>query len=347
MNENLILEGLREKNNNVEQIIANNKNIKEKLLNAIDKAIDYLEELKDGEHIHYDASDKYPDHFSSYKHILNSCLNLASKVKTLFESIDPAYDDYSYLSVVSLSLENIIKDYDAENYHNFPNDLARIQANFLSIDYFLRTFSNDREKYNRIIVSEIKDMVLQSEEELNKFRRIRNIADNAKTENIYETAVDKYRGLEKENRDNFFAALIVTVAISILMIIFKKCLTDLGLGNIEFWILKFSVLAVGITLITYFLKQSSHYQHLADQNYQTQVELQAYPSFMASIPTEEAAAVRKELALKYFGREINGVAHKDTSSLISDQMKSTTDMVKATTEAIKSLNKGGGSNGSQ
>ncbi len=94
---------------------------------------------------------------------------------------------------------------------------------------------------------------------------------------------------------------------------------------------------MGITLISYFLKQSSHYQRLADQNYQTQVELQAYPSFMESIPTEEAASVRKELALKYFGREIDGSTHKDMSNLISDQMKNTTDMVKATTEAIKNL----------
>ncbi|WON80803.1 hypothetical protein OK024_03190 [Acinetobacter sp. UGAL515B_02] len=59
---------------------------------------------------------------------------------------------------------------------------------------------------------------------------------------------------------------------------------------------------------------------------------------MESIPTEEAASVRRELALKYFGREIDGTAHKDMSNLISDQMKSTTDMVKATTEAIKNLN---------
>ena len=102
------------------------------------------------------------------------------------------------------------------------------------------------------------------------------------------------------------------------------------------------IIALGITLITYFLKQSLHYKRLADQNYQTQVELQAYPSFMESIPTEEAAFVRKELALKYFGREIDGATHKDMSNLISDQMKSTTDMVKATTEAIKSLNGKGG-----
>ncbi|EPF6052642.1 hypothetical protein L5R14_003768, partial [Acinetobacter baumannii] len=118
-----------------------------------------------------------------------------------------------------------------------------------------------------------------------------------------------------------------------------KLITWFALSTTEFWILKASLLIVGITLISYFLKQSAHYQKLADQNYQTHVELRAYPSFMESIPTEEAASVRKELALKYFGREIDGAAHKDISNLISDQMKSTTEIVKATTEAIKNLKK--------
>ena len=142
-------------------------------------------------------------------------------------------------------------------------------------------------------------------------------------------------GLEKDYRWYFYWALGLTVAISLGTFFLKKVLIPAFLGNVEFWVLKASIIVVGVTLITYFLKQSTHYQRLADQNYQTQVELQAYPSFMESIPTEEAASVRKELALKYFGREIDGAAHKDMSNLISEQMKSTTDMVKAATDALK------------
>lgn len=173
--------------------------------------------------------------------------------------------------------------------------------------------------------------------ELDGFRRLRNIADNAKTENIYDNAVKKYRGLEEVYRSYFYYGIGIVVAISVLILFCKTLIVPNLFSNIEFWILKGSILVVGITLVTYFLKQSSHYQNLADQNYQTQVELQAYPTFMESIPTEEAASVRKELALKYFGREIDGAAHKDMSNLIADQMKSTTEMVKASTEAIKNL----------
>ncbi len=182
--------------------------------------------------------------------------------------------------------------------------------------------------------TEIFDVKSKIEEEAEDFRRKRNIADNAKTENIYDQAVIKYRGLEEKYRVIFYWAIALTVGLSLFMFLIKNPLVD-RIGEVEFWVIKVSILAVGITLITYFLKQSAHYQRLADQNYQTQVELQAYPSFMESIPTNEAASVRKELALKYFGREIDGAAHKDMSNLISDQMKSTTEMVKAATDVLK------------
>ncbi|WP_368576267.1 hypothetical protein [Acinetobacter baumannii] len=173
--------------------------------------------------------------------------------------------------------------------------------------------------------------------ELESFRRLRNIADNARTENIYNTAVDKYRNLEENYRSYFYWGIGILLCLSVGLLTLKQDLVPYLFSTIEFWAVKVSLLLVGITLISYFLKQSAHYQRLADQNYQTQVELQAYPSFMESIPSEEAASVRKELALKYFGREIDGTAHKEMSNLISDQMKSTTEMVKATTEAIKNI----------
>jgi len=211
----------------------------------------------------------------------------------------------------------------------------RIKHGVMSLLDVAKQFRKLYEAVNKALPPILSDALQQLNEELVSFRRNRNIADNAKTENIYDQAVIKYRGLENSYRKTFYLAIGITVGLSLLGLFLKKWLVPNYLGNIEFWVLKVSILVVGVTLITYFLKQSSHYQRLADQNYQTQVELQAYPTFMESIPTEEAASVRKELALKYFGREIDGAAHKDMSNLISEQMKSTTDMVKAATDALK------------
>lgn len=199
-------------------------------------------------------------------------------------------------------------------------------------------YSSLRTLFDDILFENFKGKIVEVNKEILGFRRSKNILDNLMTENIYDVAVAKYKKLEKKYRKYFYRSVPIVIIIAILTFLSKKLLTEkFGIDEFSYWVLKISILLLGITLISYFIKQSSHYQRLADQNYQTQVELQAYPSFMESIPTEEAASVRKELALKYFGREIDGAAHKDMSNLISDQMKSTTEMVKATTEAIKNL----------
>ncbi len=229
-------------------------------------------------------------------------------------------------------LENNM-DFPEDGFRNLLSFLDNIREFLLSIAHqdYLKSIKNTID----VIVNEIEKGSNEVKSNIEHYMRLRNIADNAKTESIYNNAVQKYRDLEKGYRTYFYWAIGLTVTISLGTFFAKKLLVPDFLGDIEFWVLKASIIVVGITLITYFLKQSSHYQRLADQNYQTQVELQAYPSFMESIPTSEAASVRKELALKYFGREIDGATHKDMSNLISDQMKSTTEMVKAATDVLK------------
>ena len=319
----------------IERIKDDNMKIKSKITVEIEKVIDYLEELKDGKHIDYQASDKYPDLFDLNKHLIGGCVRQAARLKSIIESIETDSENLDYLFSISLPLKTVIKEYDEENYYLMPNDLAVTNASLFSMESFITALKREKDNYSRVITDEIRNIILHADDEISRFRRIRNIADNAKTENIYDQAVTKYRGLEKDYRWYFYWALGLTVAISLGTFFLKKVLIPAFLGNVEFWVLKASIIVVGVTLITYFLKQSTHYQRLADQNYQTQVELQAYPSFMESIPTEEAASVRRELALKYFGREIDGAAHKDMSNLISDQLKSTTEMVKAATDVLK------------
>ncbi|MEG1489164.1 hypothetical protein [Acinetobacter sp.] len=47
----------------IEKIKEDNKTIKNKIIVEIVQLIDYLEELKEGKHINYQASDKYPSLF--------------------------------------------------------------------------------------------------------------------------------------------------------------------------------------------------------------------------------------------------------------------------------------------
>ncbi|MFW2015348.1 hypothetical protein [Acinetobacter bereziniae] len=243
-------------------------------------------------------------------------------------------ETYGMVTTYIYKLENNIEITELE-LSDFLNLIDKILI-FL-INYSHREYLREVKIHIDLIQAEITEHYRHVEQDVERYKRLRSIADNAATENIYDKAVERYRKLEVDYRTMFYLSIGITLLFSILVFSLKVQLVPSFFTNIEFWAIKISLLAVGVTLITYFLKQSTHYQRLADQNYQTQIELQAYPSFMESIPTDEAASVRKELALKYFGREIDGSVHKDMGNLIVDQMKSTTEMVKATTEAIKNL----------
>ncbi|WP_155757958.1 hypothetical protein [Acinetobacter rudis] len=255
---------------------------------------------------------------------------LLIKVPELFpyisKIITDLYDKFKYWET------DLINGRTKEELENFSNQLL-VLANYLS------TIRDLNLEFNKYTTKLINQSIVDVNKELETFKRLRNIADNGLTEGIYNNAVLKYQKFEKKYRKYFYRTVATVLILAFLLLLFKsKVISALQIGDTEFWVLKVSLLVVGVTLISYFVKQSVHYQKLADQNYQTQIELQAYPSFMESIPTNEAASIRKELALKYFGREIDGSTHKDMSNLILDQMKSTTELVKASAEVVKGFN---------
>ncbi|KHN66733.1 hypothetical protein [Acinetobacter calcoaceticus] len=267
-------------------------------------------------------------------------------IKTLVDrNIVPNLDNFKDLytdEIIITSIEDLLTDTlnDAETFIKDKDNvyLAKVIGDLKAVDSLLNTCRISTTGFQHVVKEYLGAAQASVSRELLGFRKNRAERDNAETESIYEQAVERYKKLENKYRKYFYRCIFLVLVLAFTTLLFKgKLITWFALSTTEFWVLKASLLIVGITLISYFLKQSSHYQKLADQNYQTHVELRAYPSFMESIPTEEAASVRKELALKYFGREIDGAAHKDMSNLISDQMKSTTEMVKATTEAIKNI----------
>ena len=346
----------RKRLENEQQFQELRKDLIEKIQNLIQKEI--FEEIKSRELLNETQINKIKVILNNLlSRINNEYTTLLSKwvlevIKTKIENLE------GILFVLNNSLNENKKDpsikyIGIENKRTFKDYSDFIYINVLSIEnaieYLYTLYDGLKIQSQQVLIEENNNFLEKMDHarsdlvtEVENFRRLRNIADNAKTEDIYNNAVIKYGKAEKKYRYLFLGTLLIVILVSL-----KLWDTDY-INNIInqpsyaksaiFWSVKITTLIAGITLITYFLKQSVHYQRLAEQNYQTQLELQAYPSFMESIPTEEAASVRKELAIKYFGREIDGTAHKDMSNLISDQMKSTTDMVKATTEAIKNLN---------
>lgn len=85
----------------IERIKDDNMKIKSKITVEIEKVIDYLEELKDGKHIDYQASDKYPDLFDLNKHLIGGCVRQAARLKSIIESIETDSENLDYLFSIS------------------------------------------------------------------------------------------------------------------------------------------------------------------------------------------------------------------------------------------------------
>ncbi|CAM4229780.1 hypothetical protein [Acinetobacter pragensis] len=107
---------------------------------------------------------------------------------------------------------------------------------------------------------------------------------------------------------------------------------------LKYILFKISIIVVGITLTTYFLKLSIYYQNKYEQAKQTKLELEAFPDYISLVTKETAEELRKELALKYFGKELDRTYNEKIGNLVQEQMSSSIDLVKATAEIIKSAN---------
>lgn len=316
--------------------------VKKKQLDELNSVIIKLTSSLDKLIINDEISFKLPDSISSnipmsFKDNLN---DYASKIKDLLKNNEMEIFTTDYLNNLEQNIKDLIdlkelalEQVDIKEFNSKTKDILS-QLNIIYVEF--RKYLTLKNEFKQLSFDAISESLTEINIELSAYRRLKGIVENALTENIYNNATKKYEALAKGYRHYFYFCIIglLTISILILMISLKPYL---GFGVVEFWLIKLSIVIIGVMLINYYLKQSTHYQKLADQNYQVQVELQAYPSFMSSIPSNEAAAIRKELALKYFGKEIDSTPHKDMSNLISDQMKNSTELVKAATDTIKIL----------
>lgn len=269
---------------------------------------------------------------SQNKPHINTCIQIAENLKQIIMSYNVENDGLSYLDTFQVALSNIINEYSEENYFLLPKYIGNTRGSLVGIESFIRTFNLDKQRYNLVVSNEIKSILEEAKKELEDFKETKNIIKNLKSVDYYSEECEKYMSRHYTYLVLFLITILVALTISVISVCSEP---KFFLDKFDYWFLKGSFILVVITLVSYFIKQSSHYQSLADQANQTRLELQAFPTFITGVEKADEVAIRKELALKYFGREVDKTAHKDISNLVSDQIKNTTEMVKAVTEVIK------------
>ncbi len=209
----------------------------------------------------------------------------------------------------------------------------------------------------------IEDLQSQNSDLIFELRNYTNAAKNKSAIILYEETNKDFLKLEEKYRNYFMISIFITLLIAIgynpLFTISEnvlKLLCGISLNYLEvctifpkfdlypfnsnsliFIFFKLAVLTVGITLTTYFLRLSSFYQLKQEQAKQTKLELEAFPDYVSGMDETIANNLRQELALKYFGKEIDKTLIDKNGDLLQEQVKAGTELIKASTEMVKSV----------
>lgn len=177
---------------------------------------------------------------------------------------------------------------------------------------------------------------------LSEIDKTREFILNKKTRTIYSEARKLNEKNFNKNQRYFFLTLAITLAISILLFATYKY-EWIKMDIWDYVLIKVIFLAVGITLITYFLRHASIYRKKADQAEQTHLELTAFPSYVIGMDPQELSTLKKDLAMKYFGKEIETEPYNKMGDLVQEQLKVGLEMMKASSEMMKNMNAGNSS----
>ncbi|MCP5732479.1 hypothetical protein NL307_27415, partial [Klebsiella pneumoniae] len=79
----------------------------------------------------------------------------------------------------------------------------------------------------------------------------------------------------------------------------------------------------------------AHAKKLHEKAYQTHVEINAYPIFIKSLKEEDQQEITKELALRYFGNDIDQTQNDKIGDLVQDQLSAGTELIRASAEMVR------------
>lgn len=140
-----------------------------------------------------------------------------------------------------------------------------------------------------------------------------------------------------DNILNLFCSLSINVS-ETCMVLNNQSLYPFNGDTLKYIIFKVSILLVGVTLATYFLKLTSFYQLRQEQSKQTKLELEAFPDFVSGMSKSVANNIREELALKYFGKDVDKTQLDKSSNLLQEQLLTGIELVKVSAELMKLKN---------
>lgn len=281
-------------------------------------------------------------------------------IKTLYSKFDyfislvNELKEFRNTSEIFEELNNSLSwfDHETETLLHSPTDTYKIQEiidilekSIILLNSKILPIRISNQQSQQLIEENLAPKIKELEEKIKDFESLRLALEHRETNKIYLDLYEKYH-LEYFYNNLFF---IVTIITAMILTLFTT--TEISNAsqfadyktNRNFWIMfittKVLIATVALTFCTLFLRRSSHAKKLKEQAYQTHVEINAFPIHVRSLEKADKDELIKELALKYFGKELDQTQNDKIGDLMQDQLSAGTELIKASAELVKA--KGG------
>ncbi|MGR0306009.1 hypothetical protein [Acinetobacter beijerinckii] len=176
------------------------------------------------------------------------------------------------------------------------------------------------------LVSKRDSLIERFDKSFNKIQADWGSIQQIKTNNVYLNAYHKNTARSKNSENKFIGVTALSLFLSVLTII---AFIFRAIDFSQFISIKIMIVVFFGILIAYYLRISTHYRRLADQAEQTHLELLAFPQYAADLGVEKSREIKEQLALKYFGKEIDASGYQKISDIAQEQLKTSSELVKA------------------
>lgn len=234
-------------------------------------------------------------------------------------------------------MQEVIKAINQNSIEITSDEVSGVLNSIQELFQVFHTIANivQNDKKAEELISDLEKQVEKATESVQKIDSAKLALETSETDKIYKDLSSKYEEEYELNNEYFRNSLIITVCCTFLSIFYTLNIPIDKINWPVFISVKLLIIAVGITLCTLFLRRSAHAKKLHEKAYQTHVEINAYPIFIKSLKEEDQQEITKELALRYFGNDIDQTQNDKIGDLVQDQLSAGTELIRASAEMVK------------
>ncbi|WP_426456012.1 hypothetical protein ACPF64_08700 [Acinetobacter sp. KB005] len=282
-----------------------------------------------------------------HKGVLEKLQKLGSDLDYFIRKSDEK--DKEYLSHHGIYIPLLTRSINLDGFYDVLNDdqisieskintlldfIEETNGIYQEANQYITIYKNVDER-NQIVISQ---MIGDLDEKIKGVDSAIQALNFKETDKIYLDLSEKYGKEYFYNNVYFFSVL----ALAIIFTINSSSKMDLDLATKNtiymFIVIKILTISLTITLCSIFLRRASHAKKLKDQAYQTHVEITAFPIHVRSLEKADKDELIKELALKYFGKELDQTQNDKIGNLMKDQLTAGNELIKASAEIVKNVN---------